>query len=117
MEGVGGLLVPLTERFAVRDLCVRLGLPLIVAARPGLGTINHTLLTVDSARAAGLRVLGVVLTPWSERPDAVELSNRETIERLAGVAVHVLPPTAPDRLAEAGSLLPLDEWLRQTPAA
>ena len=116
VEGVGGLLVPLTESFSVRDLAARLGLPLVVAARPGLGTINHTLLTLDAARGAGLRVLGVVLTPWPEEPDVIERSNRETIERLGGVPVHTLPPTSPERLPQAGAALPLDEWLRQTPA-
>ena len=54
VEGVGGLLVPLSEGYLVRDLAVELGLPLLVAARPGLGTINHTLLTIEAARAAGL---------------------------------------------------------------
>ena len=116
VEGVGGLLVPLTADFSVRDLAVRLGLPLVIAARPGLGTINHTLLTLEAARTAGLEVLGVVLTPWPEEPDVIERSNRETIERLGGVPAHVLPPTSPERLAESGALLPLDEWLRQTPA-
>ncbi|MCU0258321.1 MAG: dethiobiotin synthase, partial [Solirubrobacteraceae bacterium] len=61
-EGAGGLLVPITRGYLIRDYALDLGLPLIVAARPGLGTINHTLLTIESARAAGLRVLGVVLT-------------------------------------------------------
>jgi dethiobiotin synthetase len=116
VEGVGGLLVPLAEGLSVRDLALRLGLPLVVAARPGLGTINHTLLTLEAARSAGLTVLAVVLTPWPEKPDVIERSNHETVERLGGVRVHTLPPTSPDRLAEAGALLPLDEWLRHTPA-
>ena len=67
VEGVGGLLVPLGPEADVRDLARDLGLPLVVAARPGLGTINHTLLTLEAARAAGLTVAGVVLTPWPER--------------------------------------------------
>ena len=62
-EGVGGLLVPFGD-FTVRELAVALGLPLVVAARPGLGTINHSLLTIEVARAAGLDVRAVVLTPW-----------------------------------------------------
>ena len=66
-EGVGGLLVPLAPDYLVRDLAVDLGLPLVVAASPGLGTINHTLLTIEAARAAGLEVAAVVLTPWPER--------------------------------------------------
>ncbi len=115
VEGVGGLLVPLAPGFYVRDLCLRLGLPLIVAARPGLGTINHTLLTVNAARDAGLEVLAVVLTPWPQRPGTVHQSNRTTIERLAGLPVHVLAETTPERLAEAGATLPVDDWLRHTP--
>jgi dethiobiotin synthetase len=102
-EGVGGLLVPLAGRvgcgernkpakaYLVRDLAVDLGLPLVIAASPGLGTINHTLLTIEAARAAGLTIAAVVLTPWPERPSATESSNRETIESLAEVAVEVLP--------------------------
>jgi dethiobiotin synthetase len=91
-EGVGGLLVPLRGDYLVRDLAVELALPLVIAAPPGLGTINHTLLTIEAARAAGLEVLAVVLTPWPDEPAAIERSNRETIEALGGVAVETLPP-------------------------
>ena len=72
-----------SSRFApgylVRDLAVDLGYPLVVVASPGLGTINHTLLTIEAARAAGLEVAAVVLTPWPQEPTAIERSNRETI--------------------------------------
>jgi dethiobiotin synthetase len=94
-EGVGGLLVPLTPPYLVRDLAVDLGLPLVIAASPGLGTINHTLLTVEAARAADLEVAAVVLTPWPEEPSAIERSNRETIEALGEVPVKALPPLDP----------------------
>jgi dethiobiotin synthetase len=110
-EGVGGLLVPLTPGYLVRDLALDLGLPVVVAARTGLGTINHTLLTVESARAAGLEVPAVVMTPWPGRPEPIEVSNRRWVERLAGVPVSGLPPTAPRSLAEAGDWLPIDDWL------
>jgi dethiobiotin synthetase len=110
-EGVGGLLVPITPGYLVRDLAIDLGLPLLIAARSGLGTINHTLLTVEAARAAGLAVAAVVMTPWPTEPEPIEVSNRTTVERLAGVPVAGLPPTHPDSLGEAGSQLPLDEWL------
>ena len=90
-EGVGGLLVPLTLGYLVRDLARELKLPLVIAAPPGLGTINHTLLTVESARAVGLEVAAVVLTPWPDEPGAVERSNREAIERLARIRVATLP--------------------------
>lgn len=110
-EGVGGLLVPIAPGFLVRDLALALGLPLVVAARPGLGTINHALLTLESARAAGLRVAAVVMTPWPQEPTAMELSNRQTVQQLGDVAVHGLPATTPDGLAEAGAQLPISAWL------
>jgi dethiobiotin synthetase len=110
-EGVGGLMVPITPGYLVRDLAIDLELPLVVAARTGLGTINHTLLTVEAARTAGLSVAGVVMTPWPDEPTEMERSNRATVERLADVRVSGLPPTTPDRLAEAGAGLPLEDWL------
>ena len=72
VEGVGGLLSPLAENLTVCDLAVALRLPLLIAARVGLGTINHTLLTLQAARAAGLSVRAVVLTPWPELPSRLE---------------------------------------------
>jgi dethiobiotin synthetase len=110
-EGVGGLLVPLTPGYLIRDLALDLDLPLLVAARPGLGTINHTLLTLEAARTAGLQIAAVVITPWPEQPTGMERSNRETIESLGNVPVHGLPVTTPERLAQAGEALPLDEVL------
>jgi len=101
-EGVGGLLVPLSSRalagmrqeldppYLVRDLAAEIGLPLVIAASPGLGTINHTLLTVAAARAAGLEVAAVVLTPWPEEPTEIERSNRETIAAMGEVEVSTL---------------------------
>lgn len=90
-EGVGGLLVPLSGSYLVRDFAKELGLPLVIAAAPGLGTINHTLLTLESARAAGLSVAAVMLTPWPEEPSAIERSNQQTIESLGKAPVRTLP--------------------------
>ncbi len=112
-EGAGGLLAPLTSGYLIRDYALDLGLPLIIAARPGLGTINHTLLTLESARGAGLRVLAVVLTPWPQEPDPVQRSNRSTIAALGDVEVATLPPVGVtiQELAAAGATLPLEAWL------
>jgi dethiobiotin synthetase len=113
-EGVGGLLVPLAPDYLVRDFAVDLALPVVVVARPGLGTISHTLLTLEAARAAGLAVAGVVLTPWPEAPSAMEDDNRTTIAQLGEVevsALPVLPRADPALLARAGAELPLDRWL------
>jgi dethiobiotin synthetase len=110
-EGVGGLMVPITPGYLVRDLALDLRMPLVVAARPGLGTINHTLLTLEAARAAGLDPVGVVMTPWRAEPSRLERSNRETVERLGGVAVATLPDCTPASLADAAASLPLADWL------
>lgn len=115
-EGVGGLLVPLTLGYLVRDLAIELGLPVVVAARTGLGTINHTLLTVEAARSAGLRVAGVVLTPWPDQPTPVENSNRATVAQLGRVPVTGLLRTDPAGLAAAGRSLPIDDWLEPVEA-
>jgi dethiobiotin synthetase len=108
VEGVGGLLVPLSDGYWVRDLAGDLGLPLVIAARPGLGTINHTLLTVEAARAAGLEIAAIVLSPWPADPTEIERSNRETIASATGVDVLTLPHVAapePELLAAAGAAL------------
>jgi dethiobiotin synthetase len=110
-EGVGGILVPLTPGYLVRDLAVELDLPLVIAARTGLGTINHTLLTIEAARAVGLDVAAVVMTPWPDDPDEMVRSNKDTIERFGSVEVTGLPPTSPDDLAAAGAQLRIDEWM------
>jgi dethiobiotin synthetase len=114
VEGVGGLLVPLTPGYLVRDFAVDLHLPVVIAARPGLGTINHTLLTVEAVGAAGLDVAGIVMTPQPEDPEPIERSNRETVARLCGVAVAALAPVSRGDLAGDGARLPLADWISQS---
>lgn len=114
VEGIGGLLVPLANDFSVRDMAVALKLPLVIAASPGLGTINHTLLTIEAARAADLSVAAVVLTPWPAETDQIERSNHETIARLGEVEVALLEEIASADIAElarAGARLPWNRWL------
>jgi len=120
VEGVGGLLSPLADNFTVCDLAVSLRLPLLIAARPGLGTINHTLLTLQAARAAGLSVRAVVLTPWPLQPSRLERSNLEAIGRLGFVEVDTLArASAPQisELARVGAALPWRRWLGERPRA
>jgi dethiobiotin synthetase len=114
VEGVGGLLVPFADGFSVRDLAARLRLPVVVAARPGLGTINHTLLTLEAARAAALDVRAVVLTPWPRRPTTLQRSNRAAIASAGAVPVEVLTRVqAPERaqLVAAGEELSWRAWV------
>jgi len=103
VEGIGGLLVPLNSRHTVADLARRLNLPLLVVGRAGLGTINHTLLTLESARAQGLEVAGVILNGRSGRPTPAERTNPAVIRKLGGVPLFGVVPRlsspTPERIA------------------
>jgi dethiobiotin synthetase len=120
VEGVGGLLAPLAESFTVCDLAASLRLPLLIAARPELGTINHTLLTLQAARAYGLDVRAVVITPWPARPSRLEQSNLEAIRRFGFVEVDTLARAAApelDELVRIGNALPWRRWVGERRAA
>src|SRR3954451_12207458 len=104
-EGVGGFMVTLTTDYLVRDLARDLGMPVTIVASPGIGTINHTLLTIEAVRGAGLQVGRVVLNPWPEAPSLLEVSNRETIAELGSVRVEMLfhlDLTSPERWPALG---------------
>jgi dethiobiotin synthetase len=81
VEGAGGVMVPLNERDLMRDLMGRIGLPVIVASRTALGTINHTLLTLDALREAQLTIFGVVLIGDEN------VENRRAIEHYGKIPV------------------------------
>ena len=81
VEGAGGVLVPVNESETMADLMVMLGLPVIVAARTTLGTINHTLLTLEALRTRKLRIAGVVMI--GDR----NADNRAAVEHYGNVAV------------------------------
>jgi dethiobiotin synthetase len=81
VEGVGGLLCPLTERETVADLAAVLGLPLVVVARRALGTLNHTLLTLEAARARRLAIAGVVVTETTPVRGPADETNVEELCR------------------------------------
>jgi len=96
VEGAGGLLVPLTPRETYADLAVALGLPVLVVARAGLGTVNHTALTVEALRARGLAIAGVVLNRAAPGADPSEPHNAAEIERLTGARVLCALPFVAD---------------------
>jgi dethiobiotin synthetase len=87
VEGAGGLMVPLSGGLLVADLARELGLPLLVVARPGLGTINHTVLTCFAAQKLGLRVAGVIINGMPEHPGLAEQSAPHQIGSLCGASV------------------------------
>lgn len=104
VEGIGGLRVPLTEDFDVRDLLQRMGLPVLVVGRAGLGTINHTLLTLDALRARKIHVLGVVLNAGRHPMDLSAASNAAMIQRCSGIPVLAEIPRLPEVDVESGQM-------------
>jgi len=108
VEGVGGWRVPLGPRYEVRNWARDLGLPVVVVARAGLGTLNHTLLTVESIRAAGVICAGVVLNPGVEPADdarsAARRTNGPVLQDLLGLPIFEI-----DRAAETAGEIPV--WL------
>ena len=96
-EGAGGVLVPLDDTSTMLDLMVHLALPILVAASPRLGTLNHTLLTLLALRGAGLHVTGVVLVDTDGGPTGViEKDNRAMIEVMGDTRVLASLPHVPD---------------------
>jgi len=88
VEGVGGITAPLWQDYLLVDLMVKLALPVIIVTRPNLGTINHTVLTVEYARHRGLQVAGIIINGWNEdKVGILERSNEEYIIRLTGVPI------------------------------
>jgi dethiobiotin synthetase len=93
VEGIGGILVPLDRRHTVLDMAKWLGLAAVVVARPGLGTINHTLLSVAALRTANVKVAGVVINQYPPGTvPAAEETNPRAIERWGSVPVLCLVP-------------------------
>jgi len=86
VEGVGGIAVPLWEDVMTKDLIKTLDLPVVIVARAGLGTINHTLLTKSYLSRFGIETLGVVLNQTSE-PDGSEEDNPSLMEKYGGVDI------------------------------
>ena len=87
-EGAGGILVPLNRRELMLDLMQALRFPIVIAARPGLGTINHTLLSIRALRSDGLDIAGVVFVATDPaEPGFIEEDNAATIEQFGKVPV------------------------------
>jgi dethiobiotin synthetase len=87
VEGIGGIMVPLTENESVADFARRAGLPAVIVSTPMLGTLNHTLLTVMACKEFGINIKGIIVNKMPKRPSIVEQKVPEVIERLTGIRV------------------------------
>jgi dethiobiotin synthetase len=94
VEGAGGLLVPIKRGYFVADLIRELKLPVVIVSRLGLGTINHTLLTVQQARAMGLDIAGVILNDTTGHRGLAERTNVKAIAALCRVPLLGVVPHA-----------------------
>jgi dethiobiotin synthetase len=93
VEGAGGIMVPLTRRYLYLDLAYELGLPVIVVARPGLGTINHTLLTLSALKERGITISGIVINyARNRKPGPAEKTSPAMIEKISGVPIAGIIP-------------------------
>ncbi len=93
VEGIGGLMVPLTESEFVADFARLAGLPVVIVANPQLGSVNHTLLTVRVCREFGLDIAGVIFNTMPKSPSPVEKNTPRVVERLASVPLLATIPT------------------------
>lgn len=103
VEGAGGLLVPIKRKYFMIDLIARLACPLIIVARPGLGTINHTLLSCEVARARNLDIAGIIINNYPKRPSLAEKTNPEMIQCYSGTRLLGVVPNVPGVSVEKGS--------------
>ena len=93
VEGIGGLLVPITRRYNVTDLALQMNLPLIIVSRIQIGILNHTLLTINAARQHGLKIAGVILNPVHEGElDTIEEDQGSLIEELSDTPILGICP-------------------------
>ncbi len=120
IEGAGGLMVPLSGGLLIADLAKEIGFPLLIVCRPGLGTLNHTLLTVFAARTMGIPLAGIIINGMPAEPDAAEAEAPHAIASFASAdLLGVLPRVAGDDrqktelLATEIARLPTLPWLLQ----
>ena len=92
VEGAGGIMVPVNKGYMMLDLVSELGLSSIVVARPGLGTINHSLLTLETLKVRGVDISGFVISGFPATPDIAEMTNPKVIETESGYPlIGVIP--------------------------
>ena len=91
-EGIGGIMVPLTEKESVAAFVKQVDLPVIIVSTAQLGTLNHTLLTVMACEKFGLKTMGIILNKMSKKPNMVEQKTAKVIERLTHLKVLAVIP-------------------------
>ncbi len=110
VEGVGGLLCPLTERETVADWAARLEMPLVLVTRRSLGTLNHTLLTLEVARQWRLPIVGIVVNETARPSSVAEETNVEELRKRIDVPILGVVPFLPDEPRAPAEIREVDWW-------
>src|SRR3990172_12644573 len=100
VEGAGGIAVPIKKRFLISDLIKYMDIPVIIVARAGLGTINHTFLTIEYAKRSKIKIIGVIINDY--RDGFVEKKNPGAISELTRIPVIGIIPHDPSICSEKG---------------
>ncbi len=100
VEGAGGIAVPVKKRLMISDLIKYMDIPAIIVARAGLGTINHTFLTIEYAKRSKIKIIGVIINDY--RGGSVEEKNPGIITELTGIPILGIIPNDPDVCSERG---------------
>lgn len=121
VEGIGGVMVPMDGKILLRDIIQWLGLAAVVVARPGLGTINHTLLTLDALRAANIPIAGVVVNRYPpDNASVAEETNLRALEKYGKTRLLAVvpdesftPPTLPAGIVSAVDRVDWERFARR----
>jgi len=97
VEGAGGLLVPIKDKFLMRDLVKTLYLPMVIVTRPDLGTINHTLLTIEAAKNKNIKIAGIIISDYPSGTENIAIKNApDMIKELSGEKILGILPKIED---------------------
>jgi len=92
VEGIGGIMVPITTRVSLQDIIRKMNLPIIIVSRTKLGSINHTILTINACKETKIPIIGVIFNQMPKHPDIVESLTPKYIEKLTHVStISIIP--------------------------
>lgn len=98
IEGAGGLMVPIAPHFLVKDMVKMLNVPLLIVIKPDLGTVNHTLLTINQAVSSGIKIRGVIINNFPETTDDISIKSAPRLieefseAKILGIIKHFSNP-------------------------
>jgi dethiobiotin synthetase len=106
VEGIGGIMVPITTRVSLQDIIRKMNLPIIIVSRTKLGSINHTILTINACKETKIPIIGVIFNQMPKHPDIVESLTPKYIEKLTQVkTISIIPSMDKCNFKKIGSYL------------